>query len=272
MLRIRIKNTVMLGTAIVLVLCLSAGYSLAGEPDRELRMNDITGILHEAQEKAKRLLPPVNDHAGEGKTAADVLMEQFSSPAYQDVILEEKQRLQARVFKDILGESLLQSKNHPPAEAALGTERIYLFVSSSIPLTTLRNYAVMIDRARTGKIIMVLRGFVGGMKKIRPTMEFIGEIVKKDPACDLDKTRCDSFQVNIQIDPELFQRFQIQEVPAVTYLPEGEDQDQAEPLVILGDAALDFMLERINREANSNGLKTIITALRSGKGSGERND
>ena len=259
----------MLGTAIVLVFCLSAGYSLAGEPDRELRMNDITGILHEAQEKAKRLLPPENDHAGEGKRAADVLMEQFSSPAYQDVILEEKQRLQARVFKDILGESLLQSKNHPLAEAAPGTERIYLFVSSSIPVTTLRTYAAMIDRARTGEIIMVLRGFVGGMKKIRPTLEFIGEILKKDPACDLDKTRCDSFQVNIQIDPELFQRFQIQDVPAVTYLPEGEDQDQAEPLVILGDAALDFMLERINREANSNGLKTIITALRSGKGSGE---
>lgn len=69
----------------------------------------------------------------------------------------------------------------------------------------------MIDRAKTSQITMVLRGFVGGMKKAGPTMAFIGDILKKDPACDLNKGRCDSYQVNIQIDPKRFQKFHIDE-------------------------------------------------------------
>lgn len=198
-------------------------------------------------------------------------MEQFNAPAHQAKIRDEQQRLQETVFKDVLGEAMpTKDGTQPSAQAAVNFERLYLFVSSSVPLPTLRNYAAMIDRAKTSLITMVLRGFVGGMKKAGPTMAFIGDILKKDPACDLGKGRCDSYQVNIQIDPERFQRFRIDDVPALVYLTVNDDeQTPDDPLIIIGDASLDALLERINKEAKSHSLQALIAALRGGVNHGE---
>ncbi|OKY73976.1 MAG: hypothetical protein BM485_16110 [Desulfobulbaceae bacterium DB1] len=240
----------------------------------ELKMNDISGVLKEAQKNAQKLQLPNND---QGDTCgcqekAGKVMEKFNSPDFKAKIRDEQQRLQETIFKDILTESLPQGDQNSPAETEANEEGIYLFVSSSVPLSTLRNYAAMIDRARTGQVIMVLRGFVGGMKKIRPTMEFIAEIMKKDSTCDITKEKCNSYQVNIQVDPQLFQRFGIEEVPALAYLPISvgkEEVKQAEQIIITGDASLDYLLERINREAKSADLNTLIAALRGGIGNGE---
>jgi len=273
-LRVRMKNTFMTRTTIILVLCLFAGHSLADEPGRKLKMNDISGVLTEAQEKAKKLQLPESGQADDCgcQEAAGKVMEKFNAPEFQARMQDEQQRLQETIFKDILTESLPQGDQNQPAVTEAQERQIYLFISSSVPLTTLRNYAAMIDRARTGQVIMVLRGFVGGMKKIRPTMEFIAEILKKDSTCDFTKEKCDSYQVNIQIDPQLFQRFGIEEVPALAYLPVSEDEaegKQVEPTVINGDAGLDYLLERINREAKNAELNTLIAALRGGIRHGE---
>jgi type-F conjugative transfer system pilin assembly protein TrbC len=276
MLRVLKRTTVMVGATILLALYFSARHACAGDMTPELKMNDISGVLHEAQEKAKELQLPGSDQADACgcQDAAGKLMEKFNAPDHQAMMRDEQRRLRDTIFKDILTDSMPKDEQHSPPESASTSAQLYIFVSSSVPLTTLRNYAAMIDRARTGQVTMVLRGFVGGMKKIRPTMEFIGEILKKDPACDFTKDnypakghKCDSYQVNIEIDPLLFQRFAIDEVPALAYLPvsEGDTEGkQAEPLIVNGDAGLDYLVERINREAKSADLNTLIAALRGG--------
>jgi len=272
----------MVGATIILALYFSAGYAFADGNTPDLKMNDISGVLKEAQEKAKELQLPEQDQADDCgcQDAAGKLMEKFNAPDHQAMIRDEQQSLRKTIFKDILTESIPQGEQHSLPETASNSPQLYLFVSSSVPLTTLRNYAAMIARARTGQVFMVLRGFVGGMQEIRPTMEFIGEILKKDqdPACDLMKEKyparghkCDSYQVNIEIDPLLFQRFAIDEVPALAYLPVSESDTagkQAEPLIVKGDAGLDYLLERINREAKSADLNRLIAALRGGTGNG----
>lgn len=268
------KNTFIPRTIIILFLCLFAGYCLADEPGSKLKMDDISSVLKEAQENAKKLRLPENGQEDDCgcQDAAGKVMEKFNSPDFQARMQDEQQRLQKTVFKDILTESLPQKDQNTTAATGSHAEQLYLFVSSSVPLTTLRNYAATIDRVHTGQVIMVLRGFVGGMKKIKPTMEFIAEILKKDPTCDFTKTKCDSYQVNIQVDPQLFQRFGIEEVPALAYLKISEsdaEEKQAEPIIISGDAGLDYLLERINREAKSADLNTLIAALRGGIGNGE---
>ena len=268
------KNTFIPRTTIILFLCLFAGYCLADEPGSKLKMDDISSVLKESQENAKKLQLPKNDQGDDCgcQDAAGKVMEKFNSPDFQAKMRDEQQRLQETIFKDFLSESKPQGDQNQPAVTEAHEEQIYLFISSSVPLATLRNYAAMIDRARTGQVIMVLRGFVGGMKKIRPTMEFIAEILKKDSTCDFTKEKCDSYQVNIQVDPQLFQRFGIEEVPALAYLKISEsdaEEKQAEPIIISGDASLDYLLERINREANSATLNTLIAALRGGIGNGE---
>lgn len=275
MLRILMKITCLIGTALAVVPCFFANPAFAdGQQTTNLKMKDISGVLDTAQEKAKELKLPDNSQTDDCscRNAAEKVMEKFNSPGFQARMQDEQQRLQETVFKDILTESLPQNDQNSPAATGSHADQLYLFVSSSVPLNTLRNYATMIDRARTGQVIMVLRGFVGGMKKIRPTMEFIGEVLKKDPNCDLAKEKCDSYQVNIQVDPELFQRLGIEEVPALVYLPVNEDTaegKQAEPIIIHGDAGLDYLLERINQEVKNDGLNTLIAALRGGTRHGE---
>ena len=265
----------MTGIVIALIFCLLTGQSFADETTPlELKMNDISGVLKEAQENEKKLQLPKNDKEDDCgcQEMAGKVMGKFNSPDFQAKMRDEQQRLQETIFKDILSESMPQGDQNQPAVTAANAERVYLFISSSVPLTTLRNYAAMIDRVRTGQVIMVLRGFVGGMKKIRPTMEFIAEILKKDLTRDFTKEQCDSYQVNIQIDPQLFQRFGIEDVPALAYLPiSGGDAEekQAEPIIINGDASLDYLLERINREVKSADLNTLIAALRGGIRNGE---
>lgn len=281
MLRVLKSITVMAGAIILLAVYLAAGHAFAGDMTPELKMNDISGVLHDAQEKAKELQLPEQDQADNCgcQEATGKLMEKFNAPDHQAMMGDEQQRLRETIFKDILTEYMPQGEQHLPPETASASAQLYLFVSSSVPLTTLRNYAAMIDRARTGQVTMVLRGFVGGMKTIRPTMEFIGEILKKDPACDFTKDnypakghKCDSYQVNIEIDPLLFQRFAIDEVPALAYLPVSENDTegkQTEPLIVNGDAGLDYLLERINREAKNTDLHRLIAALRGGLRNGE---
>lgn len=281
MLRVLKSITVMAEAMILLALYLAAGHAFAGDNTPDLKMNDIAGVLQEAQEKAKELQLPEQDQpdACGCQDAAGKLMQKFNAPDLQAMMRDEQQRLRDTIFKDILTDSMPQGEQHSPPDTASNSAQLYLFVSSSVPLTTLRNYAAMIDRARTGQVTMVLRGFVGGMKKIRPTMEFIGEILKKNPACDFMKDnhparghKCESYQVNIEIDPLLFQRFAIEEVPALAYLPVSENETegkQTEPLIVNGDAGLDYLLERINREAKSADINTLITALRGGLRNGE---
>ena len=256
----------------VCLLCLAARYALAGEPVKELELNDISSILREAEGQAKKIPPPNNSQASAGGSTARALMEQFNAPSYQSKIRDEQQRLRETVFKDVLRESMPSDGPLTQVQASTNIgERLYLFVSSSVPLVTLRAYAAMIDRAKADQITMVLRGFVDGMKKAGPTMAFISEILKKDPLCDLNKSRCDSYQVNIQIDPERFQRFRIEEVPALAYLAVSDDEQGqgGEAYIVIGDASLDALLERINRETKKPEIQTLIAALRDGVNKGE---
>lgn len=254
---------------IVCLLWLTASGALAAESGKELEMNDITGVLREAEGQAKKLPPLANDQDTAGERAAAAFMEQFNAPAYQAKIHDEQQRLQETMFKDTLRDAM-PPNGKPLAPEAPQAERLYLFVSSSMPLATLRAYAATIDQTKTNQVTVVLRGFVGGMHKGGPTMTLIGEMLKKDPACNLGKSKCDSYQVSVQIDPEQFQRFRIDEVPTLVYLKaDHDDQKQGEPLMVSGDASLEALLERINREAKSPGLQTLIAALRGGVNQGE---
>ena len=245
-----------------LIALLCAGNSFA--EDKALTMPDINGVLQQAEKKSSEMKEPNNQYDQLGKDAAEELTSQFQSPKYQKEICQEQQRLWQEVFKDVLAQV---APNEPEGEqdTILKQSRIYLFISSSVPVSTLRSYAAMIDHARADQVVMVLRGFVDGMRKIRPTINFIGEILKKDQDCDFTQEKCESYQANIQVDPMLFQRFSIDEVPALVFLPD----QQTEPMIIYGDAGLDYLLERINREARDRTLDNLIAALRGGIGNGK---
>ncbi len=231
----------------------------------------ISGVLQQVEEKTKTMSVPENEDTKIGQEKAESLMQHFQAPEFQAVLQAEQQRVADTMFSDVLAEFAPQEKQGQSPGKLSTNERVYLFVSSSVPLSTLKSYATMIDRARDPNVVMVLRGFVGGMKKIKPTMEFIVDVLKKDPACGDGAAQCDSYNASIQIDPQLFQRYRIEQVPTVVYASglksdgeEPEEQASHRDFVIAGDAGLDWLLEKINREAKSRTLDSLISSLRHG--------
>jgi len=114
-------------------------------------------------------------------------------------------------------------------------EKFYLVISSSVPEETLRSYMAQIeDLAGNGvEIVPVLRGFVGGMKKIRPTIEFYLKIALKDPSVGL--SRDNLRPVAISVDPGAAR--------GVTAVPALKTKDGS--CTVYGDAPLDFLLGKI---------------------------
>src|SRR3990172_6577024 len=153
-------------------------------------------------------------------------------------------------------------------------ERIYIFISSSVPKETLRNYARDLDALGQPRMSIVMRGFVGGMTKVRPTLEFLRGVLFKDENCASDK--CDAYQAPILIDPMLFKRYGIETVPAIVYARGVTDLTVSEKIkeggetgdyyMLYGDAALDGALELIDREGGSRSLDCLLWKLRRGNG------
>jgi len=96
-------------------------------------------------------------------------------------------------------------------------ERIYIFVSQSVPVETVRRYVRDAVRVDPERVIFVLRGGIGGLTYVRPTVEWIYRATVKNPDCDPLKEECRVYPIKFQIDPFLFRRYGINEVPAVVY-------------------------------------------------------
>lgn len=168
------------------------------------------------------------------------------------------------------------SRNKQAGNAIQGTailkedERIYIFVSSSVPEEILRNYARDLDNLGEPRISIIMRGFVGGMTKVRPTLEFLRGVLFKEENCNSEK--CDAYQGPIRIDPVLFKRYGIEAVPAIVYAKGVTDLTASEGIkdggeavdyyVLYGDSALDGALELIDREVRVSSLKCLLWKLR----------
>lgn len=133
--------------------------------------------------------------------------------------------------------------------------RLYVFVSSSMPLATLRRYAADLDRlAPTANVSLVLRGFIGGGSRMGPTVRFVHQVLRFDAECD--RPDCPVRALDMQVDPLLFRRFAIERVPAVVFATDWESTGQCSEgtergariggaHTMLGDASLRYHLERL---------------------------
>jgi hypothetical protein len=83
------------------------------------------------------------------------------------------------------------------------------------------------------------------------------------------------FNVNVIVDPLLFRRFDVKHVPTLVYATglsvkgdssrsEGLPQKArvADHVTIAGDAALDYLLDRVQQQTQSPTLAGMVTSLR----------
>ena len=211
---------------------------VAGEGSIEARAGELLRRAGEVRVRMPEFHP-------EGAEAAADLMRQYQSPAFQKTLQDERQRLAESVFGQKAADAI-QKEQGPDQDGALPPGgRIYIFVSSSMPVNTLRNYAADMERLGDQAVVMVLRGFVGGVGRMGPTARLAGEVLKTRPACDLASGDCSLRNLSLIVDPMLFRQFGITQVPAVVFAPAANG---AETMTAYGDASLGYILELFARE------------------------
>lgn len=143
-------------------------------------------------------------------------------------------------------------------------DRLVLFVSASMPPQALRRYAKDLDKVGG---VMVMRGAIGGLKKLQPTMEFIASFLRLDPTCNT--ASCQMRSTPVLIDPILFRKNDIKAVPALTYQRdmhlssycEGIESTKPAQHIIYGAASLKAMLVELNQLGGNKALLEIADRL-----------
>lgn len=189
----------------------------------KITADETTRLLDAAEKRAAKMKVNIPGKTSkEGEKYAEESDLYLRSDEFMQRVEEEKKKMKG-VFGINEKENLVTKIDKNIALAK--NERIYVFISSSVPRSTLMSYIRDLDHLKEPNVIVCLRGFIGGMKKVRPTLDFISDLVKKDPSCHSD--RCEYYQANIDIDPLAFRYFNINRVPAVAYV-EGVSMENME--------------------------------------------
>lgn len=237
---------------LILVLSLIMSSALAADQLTE----SVNRVIEKFEIEAEKMKIPVNTVSEKGMKAAQEAANSYESPVFQEKLRCEQKRLREEVFAD----STQDIKADLPVAGKLAQdEKLYLFLSSSIPDDTVHNYLEAVERLNEPNFTLMMKGYVPGERT-----QYLIRITRKDRNCvdQLHRQKpvlCDRFEIPIKIKPALFEKFEISQVPALVY-----DNNRA-TWKITGDARLDYLLERINQEAKSPGLKGMVTVLQRGE-------
>ena len=164
---------------------------------------------------------------------------------------------------------LAKSKN---TGSFLGSdEYIYIFMSSSVPESTWKNYIKAINRLRrSGQdgIGIILRGCIGGCAKVLPTAKFIYHLLKQGE---------NTYRVPILIDPLLFRLFGIKRVPVAVYARHvdmkypwlspgvsGNLSGSVTAYKVIGDCGLVYILKELYEQSGSGAVLKLYNILTEG--------
>ncbi|MEN6317918.1 MAG: type-F conjugative transfer system pilin assembly protein TrbC [Syntrophaceae bacterium] len=233
----------------------------------ELTIDDIHSVLNRAKEVQKRLTIPDDPHTKKAEEMARESFEKYQSEEFQNRLKAESERIQKAIMEGA-GQQQYYTDTRKTARRGLSNEQIYIFISSSMPISTIRNYVKDAAYLNDTNIIFVLRGFVGGVKKIKPTLEFTRDIIKKDPGCI---NSCDRYNVKVQVNPMMYSRYAIDRVPAILYvqgiLPKEAavlkvDKTAYPSWTIYGDASLETATEIFADKTKKESMKVMNRKLR----------
>lgn len=229
---------------------------------------DVEGLtvpdLANSLSNADRLAKGMTDLAG-------TLDSYYHSDEFQLRVQSETERIKSEVFGDKISGYYTDKGKEAPKGKLAASERVYVFISSAMPLATIRNYAASVARLGDPNVFLVMRGFVDGMTKIQPTIGFIASVLQRDQACRPQDGDCEMLPAGLVVDPLLFRRYRIDRVPAVVYarglkaedtgLSEGDPKKTtiSDHYAAYGDARLEYLLDQIRRESGSDSLTALLT-------------
>ena len=241
----------------------------------ELSTDEISAIQEKAKKDAAGMVLPPNDYEARGREKAEEAYRIYQSDEFQRKIALERDRIQKEVFGRV-GPYYEDSKRGTSTGGLGADERIYVFLSSSVPKETLRRYTSAAGALGDRNVRFVMRGFIGGATYIKPTLRFVEDLLLEDPACDPFKSECRTYDTAVIIDPRLFEHYRISRVPAFVYATVGgpTDPEKSEGLesnittcafhTVYGDVNFEYVLEAFEKETHSAGVSALLAGLRKG--------
>src|SRR3546814_579136 len=149
------------------------GKDAAGRmPDPTLPRTDDPANIRRAFEGLRNRIP-----------APDMEARARAAQARGQASLAAERERQAKALRQALGLEPAEEQalaKGAPAVTAKGWVPV-LFVSSSMPISTLRNYAVQLERVHG---VMAFRGVPGGLRKMGPMAKVTAQILRLDPGCE----------------------------------------------------------------------------------------
>lgn len=180
---------------------------------------------------------------------------------------ERKRRVNEGINKQFNTSTLdaFQVDTSSEVNEGLAGEQLVMFVSSSMPMKTLRNYAR--DMAKVGGVLVV-RGMKGGLSDHASSMRFFWDVLRVDPNCKT--STCESFDTDILIDPILFRMYNVQVVPALVYQPDMQLNSYCDDLsaakkangIVYGDMYLGYLLEQLEKKTGNATLGVLRERLK----------
>ncbi|MBV5326396.1 MAG: hypothetical protein JZU65_01975 [Chlorobium sp.] len=225
----------------------------AREKSREQDITDSEAVkkaMEKAREQAKTMTIPENKHKEAGQKAAAETNAVYRSQEFQDKVKGYEN------WEDLVPGAKKAKKEQKEKGILADSEKVYLFLSSSIPAASFQGYMASLDGIP--EIIPAMYGIVGGLgkEKKKERVAWWRKVLKKDTSCQEpetpDKSPCDLIKPSIAINPQLFRQYEITEAPALVYVS-GDEIYQVQ-----GDVGLHTLLEKVNQEAKSPGMTTLI--------------
>jgi len=223
-----------------------------------VQAEDVAGLLERAGQEAEKITLPINTFQDEGLKAAQETAKIFHSLEFQERIKCEEQRLEKEIFAGYTApwQKKVNEVEQETEQSLLAKgEKVYLFFSSSVPIETMQAYIAAIAGTGDSNIIPLMRGWARGLSATEANTKYFSRLLQKDSACRSTSEPCQYYRVKIQLQPSVFTQYGITRVPAVVYVNAHSSYR------IQGDAGLDYLMERINREAKSSTLDNLIEAL-----------
>jgi len=212
--------------------------------------------METARELAKTITIPENKHSAAGKKAAKETNAVYRSKAFQDKVNGYEN------WEDLVPGAKKAKKEQEAKDILADSEKIYLFLSSSVPEASFQGYMAYLDGVP--EVVPVMKGIVGGLSKEnkRERVKWWSKVLKKDTICKepeaRSEARCEKFKIPITIKPAIFNQYEITEVPTLIYT-RGDEIFQ-----IQGDVGIVTLLEKVNQEAKSSSVTRLIAKI-SGK-------
>lgn len=247
--------------------------ALLGESSvKPFEIVDISSVVDKAA--ATNVQVQENKYTQNMTAEAQKTKELYDSPQFQEKLKAESDKILKSAFGDQYASYYKDALDNTAATGKLGgDERVYLFLSGSMPISVLRTYVADVARLNDRHVTIVLRGFVNGMDKMGPTIKFVADLLKDDSGCDLTSGTCKMLQANIIVDPLLYRRYGVTSVPTFVYAnginksnPDMSEGDALNARVgttfkIAGDASLKYIMGRLASASGSDPLGTLANGL-----------